>query len=342
MADAWLQQKYINLMSNTLEQFKRKTDRLYNFRCPECGDSRKNRFKARGYMMLHDGNYFYKCHNCGWSANFDFFLQKHGPLFYKEYMLEKLKDDKPSAVDDAATAMAESASKRIRGIGPLAKLKKISQLPPHHKAVKFIRSRLIPNPLHAVLRYSDDFSGWTNSILPDKLPKTKLPERRIIIPLLDQYKNMFGFQGRAIGDSEYRYVTIMLREDMPKVFGLHNVKKDKPIYAFEGPFDSMFVDNSIAACGSDIVQVLDQLTWINKEDVTIVYDNEPRSDIINSKINKAIDKGYKVFIWPSSIVDKDLNDYVMRTNRIADLKLLIDENSYSGLSAKMALSAYRK
>ena len=59
MADFLLQQKYINLMSNQLDQFKRKSDKLYNFRCPECGDSQKNKFKARGYMMQHKGQYFY-------------------------------------------------------------------------------------------------------------------------------------------------------------------------------------------------------------------------------------------------------------------------------------------
>ncbi len=339
MADFWLQQKYINLMSNQLDQFKRKSEKLYNFRCPECGDSQKNKFKARGYMMQHKGQYFYKCHNCGWSAAFDFFLQKHGPLLYKEYMLEKMKGD----TSNVETFAQEESNLAIHGIGPLKKLKKISQLPIHHRANKYIKGRSIPNPFHAILRYCDDFVEWTNSILPDKLPPKKLPDRRIIIPLLDEYGNMFGFQGRSLDPSDtIRYVTIIINPDKPRVFGLDRIDKKKPIYAFEGPFDSMFLDNSIAACGSDLVPVLEQLPWIDRKEVTIIYDNEPRSEIINSKVQKAIDLGYNVFIWPNNVIEKDLNDLVLARNNMANIKLFIEENTYSGLSAKMAFQAYKK
>ena len=104
----------------------------------------------------------------------------------------------------------------------------------------------------------------------------------------------------------------------------------------------MFLDNSIAACGSDLVPVLEQLPWINRDDVTIIYDNEPRSEIINSKVQKAIELGYKVFIWPNNVKEKDLNDLVLARNNMAYIKLFIDENTYSGLSAKMAFQAYKK
>ena len=52
----WLQNKYINLMSNQFSVFKRKNNKLYNVRCPECGDSKKNKFKARGYFYLAKTN----------------------------------------------------------------------------------------------------------------------------------------------------------------------------------------------------------------------------------------------------------------------------------------------
>ena len=43
--------KYIGLLSPNLSQFKKKKDGLYNFRCPYCGDSQKNKLKARGYLI---------------------------------------------------------------------------------------------------------------------------------------------------------------------------------------------------------------------------------------------------------------------------------------------------
>ena len=41
--------KYINLISSRLSKFKRVKPNLYNFRCPICGDSQKNKNKTRGY-----------------------------------------------------------------------------------------------------------------------------------------------------------------------------------------------------------------------------------------------------------------------------------------------------
>ena len=50
-----------------------------------------------------------------------------------------------------------------------------------------------------------------------------------------------------------RYITIMLDEDSPKVFGLDRVNETEPIYIVEGPFDSLFLDNSIAMAGVTLI-----------------------------------------------------------------------------------------
>ena len=57
--------KYVNLISPYLQMFKKKGDFLWNFRCPYCGDSKKNRNKARGFVYRKKNDLFYKCHNCG-------------------------------------------------------------------------------------------------------------------------------------------------------------------------------------------------------------------------------------------------------------------------------------
>ena len=57
--------KFINLLSTRLEKFKRKSDFLYNFRCPHCGDSKKSSTKARGFVYRKKSDMFFKCHNCG-------------------------------------------------------------------------------------------------------------------------------------------------------------------------------------------------------------------------------------------------------------------------------------
>ena len=48
--------KYIGLVSSRLPKFKRIKPNLYNCRCPICGDSQKQRNKARGYFYAIKAN----------------------------------------------------------------------------------------------------------------------------------------------------------------------------------------------------------------------------------------------------------------------------------------------
>ena len=54
--------KYINLISIRLDKFARKKEGIYNFRCPYCGDSSRNKSKARGYFF-DNKNVKKKCMN---------------------------------------------------------------------------------------------------------------------------------------------------------------------------------------------------------------------------------------------------------------------------------------
>ena len=84
--------KYIGLVSSRLQKFKRVKQDLYNFRCPICGDSQKQKNKARGYLYQVKNNTNYKCHNCGISISFSNFLKDlDGPL-HKAYSFEKFKE----------------------------------------------------------------------------------------------------------------------------------------------------------------------------------------------------------------------------------------------------------
>ena len=42
--------KFIGLVSPRLQKFKKVKADLYNFRCPICGDSQRNKSKTRGYL----------------------------------------------------------------------------------------------------------------------------------------------------------------------------------------------------------------------------------------------------------------------------------------------------
>ena len=83
--------KFIGLLSSRLEKFKRVKSNLYNFRCPICGDSKKNKNKTRGYLYSVKANTNFKCHNCGSSMSLNNLLKKLDPTLHKQYTLEKFK-----------------------------------------------------------------------------------------------------------------------------------------------------------------------------------------------------------------------------------------------------------
>jgi hypothetical protein len=178
-------------------------------------------------------------------------------------------------------------------------------------------------------------------MLPDKFEDLEKDEPRLILPFLDKDKNLFGFQGRSFRKSGIRYITIMLNEDQPKIFGLDTMDPSKDIYVVEGPIDSLFLPNGIASAGGDLISPL-QLLDVQKEKFVVVYDNEPRNKETITKIEKAIDSGYRVCIWPTAIEQKDINDMVLAGYTIDKVKDIIDDCTYSGPTAKLHLALWRK
>ena len=79
--------KYIGMLSNRLRNFKRKTDYTWNFSCPFCGDSTKNKLKARGYIYRVTSNLFFRCHNCDHGTNLGGVIKQVDPSLYNEYVV---------------------------------------------------------------------------------------------------------------------------------------------------------------------------------------------------------------------------------------------------------------
>ena len=72
--------KYIGLVSSRLLKFKKVKADLYNFRCPICGDSQKNKSKTRGYLYAVKADMNFRCHNCGASMTLSNFLKEIDPV----------------------------------------------------------------------------------------------------------------------------------------------------------------------------------------------------------------------------------------------------------------------
>lgn len=327
----WLDRKYINLYSSHVRNFKWQNETTARCSCPICGDSKTNKFKARMYFINDGKGYRIHCHNCGASMNFRGFLKTINNELFEQYnrelILEKYGEPEKQTFNFTRPKFAAAGN-------PLNQLKRISQLTSSHPVKLYVEGRLIPHNKHYKLFYAPKFNEWTNSMVPGKL-NTDRDEPRLVIPFLSETKEMFGYQGRALNNSKLRYITIILDESKPKIYGLDTVDYNKTFYIVEGPIDSLFLDNAIAMAGSD--------TNINfNSNAVFVYDNEPRNREIVQKLEKIIERNFSVVIWPDSIKYKDINDMALNGMSQHDIMSVISSNTYTNLQAKLKFMQWKR
>lgn len=316
--------KYIGFLSSRLQKFKKIKTNLYNFRCPFCGDSQKNKNKARGYVYSVKNNSNFKCHNCGASSSFNNFLKGIDPVLHQEYTFEKFKEGHTGKNFVVEAPKIETKKPVFKDEIDLPKASEDSI------AKKYLEDRKLDPEQFYFAKY---FKKWVNT-QKYTFSSTSQDESRIIIPMYNSDKKLIGFQGRSLGTSSNKYITVMLSENAPKVYGLDKINPMKRIYVLEGPFDSTFISNSIAMCGSDV-----DPTTFNWRDYVYVYDNEPRNKEIVGRISKTIDRGNQVVIWDSQIKEKDINDMVLSG---IDVQKVLESNTYSGLEAKLKFIHWKK
>jgi hypothetical protein len=321
--------KYLNLLSTRFQKFKQKKPYLWNFRCPYCGDSQKNKNKARGFVFQLKGDLIYKCHNCQISVPLPKLIQDFDVQLYKEYRMEKFQSPKQKV--DMRKVTKVVSSKPVFKKDILQNLTPLDNLNNSHPAREYILNRKLPT---SALYYTEKFQEWTNSVKPNTFEDIRKDEPRIIIPFKDKEGAVFGFQGRSLCSDGLRYITILLEENQPKIFGLDTLDYEKTIYITEGPLDSLLVSNAIAMAGADA-----SIRDIGGSDYVFVYDNEPRNLQITSRIREHIANGERVVIWPSTIKEKDINDMYLAGH---DVQSTIESNTYQGLTATLKLNDWQK
>lgn len=342
MAD-WVELKHVMFQQSRLDRFVVKSRNPYkiNARCPVCGDSKKSEVKARFWIReWPNGSFGTKCYNCGYSKPFYIFLKEQDPMGYKNYLTDRFSDDNKKVKNDIKENTPEKEIIKIE-TASLKGLKKISQLPLAHPARKYVLSRRIPTSKHYMIYYAPKFKKWMDKVYPGKLSDKMPEEPRLILPFFDENGKLFGFSGRSFDPKSLRYITIMFDTSKPKIFGLNMVDFSKPYKIFEGPIDSLFLDNSLAIVGADFpLSILDNLK--NLENATFVYDAEPRNKEIHKLMMKLIKAGHKICVWPKDVPGKDVNLMVLNgwsTNKISKI---IEENTYKGISAELQVAEWKK
>jgi hypothetical protein len=339
--------KYANLLSGRLERWKIKKSRPYlsNFRCPFCGDSKKNRAKARGFLYEEKNELHFKCWNGCRGKKFRTFLRDINPLLEQEYSLESFKENHGGSDKRSQARPTESkeASRIEQGLqtdpGYLSRLKTIRELKSDHPVRRYVESRQVPDFALDILRYCPAFVKFTNSIIPGKLPAVRSDEPRLIIPFNNRDGKFIGYQGRGFGDG-LRYISIMLDPDETKVFGMDRVDFNKKVYVLEGAIDSFFLPNAVAAIQGDLLGI-DHL--LKGRRCVYIPDKDRRNKQIIRLINRLIVNNKDVCLLPESVPGKDLNEMILMGGvGPQDLQKLVDDHTYSGLRLQLEFAKWKK
>ena len=281
-------------------------------------------------MFKIKNDFVFKCHNCGMGRSLSNFIKDQDSFLHDQYVMEKFKDGRTGKGTTVPNPKFNFTEPKFNKSD--IDLEKVSSLNISHPAREYLEQRGIKDLDY--FYYCPKFKEWTN-----KQKKTfdtlRQDSPRIIIPFKDKDGKLFGYQGRSLAPkAKMRYITIMLDEDKPKIFGQDRINYEEPVYIVEGPFDSTFIKNSVAMAGSDV-----DIRTYNWSDHIWVYDNEPRNREIVARISKSIDRGDKVVIWPKNIQQKDINDMHLAGH---DVQTLVESNTYQALTATLKFNDWKK
>lgn len=347
----FIDKKYINLISTSLERFVWKKHDLANCRCKLCGDSRKNKAKARGYFYQKNNDMFYRCHNCGASHTLYRFLELISPGVCKEYSLERWRNGEVGHSNYTKPVEAEMLGSifkkpfKVNSDSPLNELQKVSDLPNNHICREFIELRQIPTKFWNILYYAPNFSNWAKLIDPDVIVESN---PRLVIPIFDNHGNMVAAQGRAlslrddrIARTTARYITLKGDKTIEKLwYGMERLDKNGLVWVFEGPLDSLFISNSVAMIGMNDGSNIPKPLHGRK--LVFALDNEPRNEALVRQLKKHIDLGHDVVIWDSSTTKKDVNDLIMSGMSASSILNSMVRNTCNGAEAKLRFLAWKK
>lgn len=335
--------KYLDIVSHNLSGFTPKSKYVWNMRCPICGDSKTNKRKMRGFIFLgkDKDSLVCGCHNCGMNMAFGNLLKELFPHVYTQYRLDGLTRNTIKPL--------QTAKKKEPNLVLHTKVKadeyvySIESLPLSHVARQYLMMRKLDTNRFL---YTPNFCNYVAEQTNNNEKYSKLPkDQRIIIPLYSPTGVLWGVQGRAIDPKAQRYITVKFDEDnYCKIFGLDRYNKDKAGFIVEGPFDSTFLPNSLAMCGSSLDMSAIDNGYIIPNNTVIVFDNEKRNAQIVAKMYKVIDSGFKIYIPPKELSGelKDINKMIMdgwdKKQIVGDLL----SHTYFGIKAKLILNDWNR
>ena len=328
-----LEKKYISFISTRLTRFKWVRETVSVCKCTVCGDGEHGR-GTRMYFYRDNrhgtGLYFVECKNCGYSSSFSNYLKDADRSMYDEYRLEVFIEKngrapyKPKEKEKVNTSIIEFMSNSIES-PPYAV--SIAILPDGHICKEYVEGRMIPKQFYDKLFYTADFNKLVSMYIDEEYAKRIPKDRRLVIPFYDEYGKLFMLQGRSLEENpKIRYVTVKKDENSSKTFGLERIDRSKPVYTCEGPIDSLFLINGLAAADANLLKVDSDI---------YCPDFQYRNLDICHHIERIIESGKKIVLLEKDFPFKDINDIILAGVTQEELMDILNRNTFSGLKAKL-------
>ena len=338
-----IESKYVRLISSRLRNFKQKKDYLWNFSCPICGDSQKNKTKARGYVFPKGNNLFYRCHNCGVSISVGNFIKAVDESLYKEFVLEKYKSGETNNTRSANTILNIPSPRfdKLNKQKVFEHAEWVDKLPSGHFCLVYCVKRHIPSNILSKLLFTPHYKQFCDALVPNH-GKTIVDDARLVIPFYDEYNELIAVSGRALetGDKTLRYITLRTNDSQDKlIFGMDRVDLNQTVKIVEGPVDSLFLKNCIASGDANLVLCADA---ISSDKIVLIFDNEPRNKEIVKMMQNAIGLKYDVVIWPDTIGGKDINEIILSGKSQDEIEEIISSNTFRGIEAQLKFNMWKK
>jgi DNA primase len=272
-----------------------------------------------------------KCHNCQRSSTFETFLKGLDPGLYNAYRTEKFLNTRPAAV----RVVPPEPTQLKRDEQWQQYLTKATANP---DAMAYLRQRQIPECRHDEIYFTENLNDL-KVLFPDYANTKFAEEPRIVLPVLSQTNTLIGIISRAMGASALRYINLKRDTKEELLYNINSVRLSEMVYVFEGAFDSMFIDNSIAVDGSSFAKVKGIL---QKDKSTLVYDNTPRNIELIKAMTKMVADGWRICIWPKNLPGKDINKMVEEGMTPDAIKHIIDTHSFRGLTCELEFAKWKE
>jgi hypothetical protein len=311
-------------------------------RCPLCGDSKKNKSKMRGYIYRKGNDLFYRCHNCGAGCSLGNLIKQLDGNLFKEYLMERYKSGELSKSFEASNTLQITAPKFGKvETKTFDNAERCDMLSEEHFCIRYLNTRKVPKSIYSQLYYTDNYKKLCDEVYPQH-DKKITEDKRLVIPFYNEYNDLIAISGRALetADNKLRYVTIRTNSNENKlIYGLDRINSSGKVLLVEGPLDSLFLNNCLASADANLSLTREQL---DIQDVTLVFDNEPRNKEILSLMDRAMKNGNKIVIWPNTMIGKDINEFIMNGISSDEIESIISSNTFTGIQAQLKFNMWKR